>query len=167
MIKLSRRCALIGLAGGLGLSSLARADDLEKWQPLLTEVLSRRWTGTATTPVSGQDYDVLELDLVFNFTYEHGILSGDYKIQSSWADASYTAFFSIDGGCWERDGHVGVHLDNTHMLSGDELPEGMYWQGLTGELEFFNDQNSAGNFLLAGTLTGTVDYAAFTVSIDA
>lgn len=168
MLSLSRRKLLGGTIALtlLGRGGLAQAYTLQESMPALRELLGRHWSGQASTPTSATQSGELVIGLDYDFNLsDDASFTGTCRITSNWDSTTYRASYDISGNVWGSGSSFGLTIANTSLRSGDSLPSTLYWQGLTGSLNLYQNSDGSGKVFMQGTLTGTVGGDKFTTQL--
>jgi len=169
-MNLTRRNALTGLAvtsASLVLPGRANANlATENWSAL-RPLLARHWQGYAQTRTANTEGGELTLKLQVDLTPSDDMrFSGRLAMTSRWDTGTYSAVQAIRGYCWGTDDAVGVQIESSSLVSGDSLPDNLYWQGLTGQLRLYSERGNEGHWLLSGNLAGTRDGNSFETQLS-
>ena len=161
---------LIGGTGAVLLASAARPS----WASLLLDhpdyarkILSRHWAGGAAMKTSATSSGELVIGLSYDFDTSADLtFTALCSITSRWNDGTYRAQYQVGGKLWGEGDNLGVDFQTSSLKSADALPSNLYWQALKGRLELVREDGTEDNWLLGGTLYGTVGGDAFETQLS-
>lgn len=163
-MELDRRNMMIAGATAL-LTPVDTAQAAPSKPAALRQALTREWRGLASgetrftfrkfrNPV--RMYINVGADLTFD---------GIWVTMISLDDKDFGASFYLKGFAWTDETRSGVRIQSSKLHKGDRLPGDNYWQGATGDLELFANNDRPGHFILAGKLTAEGDAMDFDVEL--
>lgn len=168
-MHLSRR-KMIAATGATALAAragIARANALEQYWDQLRPRFARHWTGGGIAQTGATESGKLMLVLEVDFNPQSDMrIDGTLRMKSRWQTGTYEATYGIRGYCWGDGNDTGVRIEETWLRSADSLPEGLFWQGLTGSLQFYHESGTDDHWLFKGWLSGTQDGLRFETQLS-
>lgn len=156
-----------GSLGLIALSGTARASMLTDHWGQVRRIFGRHWSGGATTPNSYIEGGEFGTNLEFDFgPADDMTFSGSYSLKTIFEGSTYRGTYNIQGYFWGNDTDLGVNIERATLARGDSLPSQLFWQGYTGQLELYKSKGTADDWLLDGTLRGTVDGAGYRTNLS-
>ncbi|MFM5923694.1 MAG: hypothetical protein ACKOPG_05860 [Novosphingobium sp.] len=150
----TRRSILAGATAALlAPSGPARAMVPDNFANLMRRVMALHWRGTGTFAadwVQGNQFvSQIEIDLQVDSDWDFtGQMAESFNLDGR----RYSGTSRIWGNCWVVGSKAGLSITGMRNISGDALPGNVGWSTSTGDLQFHNDSDRAGHFVLEGYL---------------
>ena len=152
-MRRSRRYVLVASAA-LAVAGVSRAQTSQDYMPILKDIMARTWKGRGSAPneyIAG-GYFIIELAYHFTFNDDMAV-TGTHETVISLDNSLYRANFSFNGSVVVDGDNFSVQIADISQMSGDDLPENYYWQGLQGSLRILKYAAHPGSYVMAGSLT--------------